>query len=110
MASHGREVKHTGDGIMASFDDVARALACAAAIQDGFDKRNASSEGPELLVRIGMAAGEPVDRGDDLFGSTVTLPAASATPPMAGRCWSRRSCTTSVPRRVFGSPRPHPGS
>ncbi len=73
VASHGREVKHTGDGIMASFDDVARALACATAIEDGFDKRNAMNEGPALLVRIGMAAGEPVDRGGDLFGSTVTL-------------------------------------
>ena len=73
VASHGREVKHTGDGIMASFDDVARALACATAIEDGFDERNATSEGPALLVRIGMAAGEPVDRGNDLFGSTVTL-------------------------------------
>jgi len=30
---------------------------------------------PELRVRIGMAAGEPVDRNDDLFGSTVTLAA-----------------------------------
>ena len=73
VASHGREVKHTGDGIMASFDDVAQALACATAIEDGFDKRNAMNEGPALLVRIGMAAGEPVDRGGDLFGSTVTL-------------------------------------
>jgi class 3 adenylate cyclase len=73
VASHGREVKHTGDGIMASFDDVAGALACATAIEDAFDKRNATSEGPALVVRIGMAAGEPVDRGDDLFGSTVTL-------------------------------------
>ena len=71
--SHGREVKHTGDGIMASFDDVGRALACAAAIQDGFAERNAASGAPELRVRIGVAAGEPVDRDDDLFGSTVNL-------------------------------------
>ena len=28
---------------------------------------------PELRVRIGVAAGEPVDHNDDLFGSTVTL-------------------------------------
>ena len=72
-AARGREVKHTGDGIMASFDDVAGALSCAIAIQDGFDARNATSEGPGLRVRIGMAAGEPVDRHDDLFGSTVNL-------------------------------------
>jgi class 3 adenylate cyclase len=73
VASHGREVKHTGDGIMASFDDAARALACAAAIQEGFDERNAASGAPELRVRIGAAAGEPVDHNDDLFGSTVNL-------------------------------------
>ena len=73
VAARGREVKHTGDGIMASFDDVAGALSCANAIQDGFDAWNATTEGPPLRVRIGMAAGEPVDRGNDLFGSTVTL-------------------------------------
>ena len=73
VAARGREVKHTGDGIMASFDDVAGALSCVNAIQDGFDAWNATTEGPPLCVRIGMAAGEPVDRGNDLFGSTVTL-------------------------------------
>jgi class 3 adenylate cyclase len=73
VASRGREVKHTGDGIMASFDDVARALGCAAAIQDGFDARTAGGGTPDLRVRIGMAAGEPVDHNDDIFGSTVNL-------------------------------------
>jgi class 3 adenylate cyclase len=72
-ASRGREVKHTGDGIMASFDDVAGALACALAIQDGFEARNSEQATPELRVRIGMAAGVPVDHNDDLFGTTVNL-------------------------------------
>jgi class 3 adenylate cyclase len=73
VASHGREVKHTGDGFMAAFDEVDRALGCAIAIQDGFDERNATTDGRPLRVRIGLAAGEPVDRGDDLFGATVNL-------------------------------------
>jgi len=73
VASRGREVKHTGDGIMASFDDVPRALECAVAIQDGFDARTREGATPELRVRIGMAAGEPVDHNDDMFGSAVTL-------------------------------------
>ncbi len=73
VASDGREVKHTGDGIMASFDEVGQALRCAVAIQDGFDARAATDKGPLLRVRIGMAAGEPVDRNDDLFGSSVNL-------------------------------------
>ena len=73
VAAHGREVKHTGDGIMAAFDDVANALECSMAIQVGFGARSAEGMTPELRVRIGIAAGEPVDHNDDLFGSTVTL-------------------------------------
>ena len=73
VATRGREVKHTGDGIMASFDNLSRALQCATAIQDGFDGRTATAATPELRVRIGMAAGEPVDHNDDIFGATVNL-------------------------------------
>jgi class 3 adenylate cyclase len=73
VASEGREVKHTGDGIMASFDRVANALECALAIQAGFSARIEQGAKPELRVRIGMAAGEPVDHNDDLFGPTVSL-------------------------------------
>lgn len=73
VASRGREVKHTGDGIMASFDDVARALQCTLAIQAGFDGRTAAGATQPLRVRLGMAAGEPVDHNDDVFGSTVNL-------------------------------------
>ena len=73
VGSHGREVKHTGDGIMAAFEDVADGLRCALAIEDGFDQRNAAARGPMLRVRVGIAAGEPVDHNDDLFGSTVNL-------------------------------------
>ena len=73
VAARGREVKHTGDGIMAAFDHVADALECAKAIQAGFEARIGAGERPELRVRIGIAAGEPVDHNDDLFGSTVTL-------------------------------------
>jgi len=73
VAAEGREVKHTGDGIMASFDDVGGSLTAAIAIRGGFEARNATTTEPELLVRIGLAAGEPVDHNDDLFGSTVNL-------------------------------------
>lgn len=73
VSTHGREVKHTGDGIMASFNDVADALRAGMAIQDGFDARSESGMTPDLRVRIGMAAGEPVQHNDDLFGSTVNL-------------------------------------
>jgi class 3 adenylate cyclase len=85
VAAHGREVKHTGDGIMAAFDDVASALGCSMAIQAGFQARSREGVTPELRVRIGIAAGEPVDHNDDLFGSTVTLASRICDAAEAGR-------------------------
>jgi class 3 adenylate cyclase len=73
VAFRGREIKHTGDGVMASFDDAANALDAALAIQAGFRARNDERRAQTLCVRIGLAAGEPVDHNDDLFGATVNL-------------------------------------
>lgn len=83
--SRGREVKHTGDGIMASFEDVGRALECSVALQDGFDERTRSGDTPELRVRIGMAAGRPVHHNDDIFGSSVNLASRVCDAADAGR-------------------------
>lgn len=66
----GREVKHTGDGIMASLDDVDAAVNCARAIQQSFDAFNLASR-EKLRVRIGLDVGEPVADSNDLFGTTV---------------------------------------
>jgi class 3 adenylate cyclase len=84
-AHGGQVVKHTGDGVMASFLSVTRALETAAAIQRDLAKRNQSAEVP-FNVRIGVAAGEPVTANDDLFGATVQLAArlcATADPGAA---------------------------
>jgi class 3 adenylate cyclase len=68
----GREIKHTGDGIMASFDNVANSVRSAADIQRRFAAYNADVS-ETLSVRIGIDAGEPVEDHNDLFGSTVQL-------------------------------------
>jgi len=85
VTARGREVKHTGDGIMASFENVSDALRAGVAIQDGFDARMQSGATPELRVRIGMAAGEPVHHNNDLFGSTVNLASRICDAAEAGR-------------------------
>ena len=69
----GREVKHTGDGIMACFISTAGAVRCAIHIQRELDKHAKANPGPSLKVRVGAAAGEPVEQHNDLFGSTVQL-------------------------------------
>jgi class 3 adenylate cyclase len=71
----GREVKHTGDGIMASFVSAAGAVRCAIQIQREFDKHAQTNPERPLKVRVGAAAGEPVEQHNDLFGSTVQLAA-----------------------------------
>jgi len=68
----GREVKHLGDGIMASFHSTEAAVSCAKAIQKAFQTYNQSETKP-LHVRIGIASGEPVEDSSDLFGSTVQM-------------------------------------
>jgi class 3 adenylate cyclase len=73
--SGGREVKHTGDGIMASFVSTAGAIRCAIQIQRELDKHSKSNPERSLKVRVGAAAGEPVEQHNDLFGSTVQLAA-----------------------------------
>ena len=73
----GREVKHTGDGIMASFISAVSAVAAALQIE-----RRLSSE--KIGVRIGLNAGEPVLEGGDLFGNAVQLAARLADEAMPG--------------------------
>ncbi len=71
----GREVKHTGDGIMASFVSTAGAVRCAIQIQRELAKHEEANPERPLKVRVGAAAGEPVEQHNDLFGSTVQLAA-----------------------------------
>ena len=73
LTSHGgREVKHTGDGIFASFSHVSAAVGCALAIQSGFgEPTNVDTD--EGRLRIGISVGEPVSQQDDLFGAVVNL-------------------------------------
>jgi class 3 adenylate cyclase len=74
-ASGGREIKHTGDGIMASFVSAAGAVRCAMQIQRALAKHAEANPERCLKVRVGAAAGEPVEKHNDLFGSTVQLAA-----------------------------------
>jgi class 3 adenylate cyclase len=70
LAQHGgTEIKHTGDGIMASFPSASGALSCAVAIQH----RVAAHNDPGLRVHIGLNAGEPIAEDADLFGAAVQL-------------------------------------
>jgi class 3 adenylate cyclase len=74
-ARGGREVKHTGDGIMASFISPRRAVDCAIDIQKQFAAHSENPDHLPIRVRIGLSAGEPVEDNRDLFGACVQLAA-----------------------------------
>jgi class 3 adenylate cyclase len=100
----GTEIKTMGDGFMASFGSVTRAVECAIALQRAFDQRNeAGPARPEprpahpevskdddyghpepLHVRVGLNAGEPIEEDGDLFGATVILASRIAAKADAG--------------------------
>jgi class 3 adenylate cyclase len=67
-AHGGREVKHTGDGIMAAFPSAVRAVEAALQVQRDL-------AGGEVRVRMGLNAGEPIAEENDLFGTAVQLAA-----------------------------------
>lgn len=79
----GREVKHTGDGFMVSFEDVDKALGWSLDIRQAFEDRT------DLDIRLGMAAGEPVDQGNDIFGAAVTT--------------ANRICSLAGPEQIYAS-------
>ncbi len=72
---NGREVKHTGDGIMAAFNSAAGAVRSACRVLDQLRVHNEGEPEFPVNVRIGISAGEPVEQAADLFGSTVQLAA-----------------------------------
>jgi len=69
----GREIKHLGNGIMASFVSAAAAVKCAARVQNELAKHARDNANRSIQIRVGIAAGEPVERHNDLFGVTVQL-------------------------------------
>jgi len=95
----GAEVKTMGDGFMASFGSVTKAMDCAIALQRAFAARNDVDVGAQpaapaqpgtaaprtpLSIRVGLNAGEPIEEDGDLFGSTVILASRIAAKAAAG--------------------------
>ncbi len=89
-AQGGSEIKHTGDGIMASFPTASGALECAVAIQRAVEGSRVRGQGSgDLAVHIGLNAGEPVAEESDLFGTSVQL--------------ARRICDHAAPGQILVS-------
>jgi adenylate cyclase len=83
----GRVVKHTGDGAMVVFPACSAAVRAAIMVLRCFGEHNEREPEEPLRVRVGMSAGEPVDEGEDLFGTAVQV--------------ARRVCDAAPPEHIW---------
>jgi class 3 adenylate cyclase len=82
---HGHEVKHTGDGVMASFPSASAAIGCAIAIQKALALHNRKHPDAPIRVRIGTNAGEPIAEEGQLFGAAVNAAARICARALPGQ-------------------------
>jgi adenylate cyclase len=76
LALHGgKEIKHTGDGIMATFSQIGNAVEGAVAMQQACTRANNSNPELGLGLCIGVNAGEPIHEDGDIFGTPVQMAA-----------------------------------
>lgn len=89
LAEHGgREIKHTGDGIMASFISPSQAVLCAIEIQKRVAEHSREMPNLGFGIRVGMSAGEPVVENEDFFGAAVQLARRVCDKAEAGRIYA----------------------
>jgi adenylate cyclase len=74
-ALSGNEIKHTGDGILATFSNVHKALQAAVTIQRGVDIFCKAMPNRSFKIRIGISAGDIISIDNDIFGAPVNLAA-----------------------------------
>ena len=99
----GHRVKHTGDGVMASFTSVSRAGGDRDHHPTCGDGAEPLRRGPVRGIRAAVSAGEPVTEGDDLFGAAVQLAARVCSTCGVVACWCRARCASCASARAFSS-------
>src|SRR5579859_3764534 len=78
--NRGRIIKTTGDGMLAEFQSVVDAVACAAEIQRRMMRRNADVPPARWIqFRIGINLGDVIVDEDDIFGDGVNIAARLET-------------------------------
>jgi len=74
LEHHGRLVKTTGDGFIATFDSPVEAVRCSIVIQQNMVRRNTSMpHHSRIEYRIGVNLGDVIIETDDVYGSGVSI-------------------------------------
>ncbi len=102
QAYKGREVKHTGDGIMATFPDPPSAVAACIKIQREIDAHNAANPNVDVHLRIGINAGEAVEEENDFFGAAVQMTARICDKAAKDNIWVSQAVVDGCKGQKFG--------
>jgi adenylate cyclase len=91
-----RPVKTVGDAVIFVASEAERAAVGALALLEAFD----GTRSP-LSVHIGLAAGEVIERDDDVFGFPVNLAAHLSSLARPGQILIDKAVAEELPRKVF---------
>jgi class 3 adenylate cyclase len=100
----GEEVAHVGDGFFVAFGDASSALDCAVALQRTL-RRNRQDHGFAPSVRMGVHAGEALDRGGNYGGREVHVAARVAALAAADEILVTASTAAQDATRSVSEPR-----
>jgi class 3 adenylate cyclase/DNA-binding CsgD family transcriptional regulator len=92
----GREVDASGDGFLFVFASARKAIACAAEIQQALHRRPGDAK--DLLVRIGLNAGDVINEEEKVYGSVVNVAAR-----IAGRAGGGEILVSDIVRQLAGA-------
>ncbi len=98
----GREVKHTGDGIMATFPDPPSAVAACIKIQREIAAHNSANPNVDVHLRIGINAGEAVEEENDFFGAAVQMTARICDKAAKDNIWVSQAVVDGCKGQKFG--------
>ncbi len=85
--NRGREVKHTGDGIMAVFPDPVSAVQATIQMQREIFAHNGANPSIPVSIRVGVNVGEAVEEDNDFFGAAVQMTARICDKASKGNIW-----------------------
>jgi adenylate cyclase len=102
QAYKGREVKHTGDGIMATFPDPPSAVAACIKMLREINAHNAANPSIDVHLRIGINAGEAVEEENDFFGAAVQMTARICDKASKDNVWVSQSIVDGCKGQKFG--------
>jgi len=84
-AQHGRIIKNTGDGFLATFDTAREATRCALSLQEALATTSAGVAADQRIsFRMGLNAADIIVEHDDVFGEGVNIAARLQTYAPAG--------------------------